>query len=108
MAKQERAVRTRQIILDAAASVFDELGYEAAGIAQILDRAGVTKGALSFHYPSKEALAQGVIDAQTQSLSLPRSPSGLQLAIDTCHYVARELQCKPLLRASIRLTIEQG
>ncbi|MFD8655358.1 TetR family transcriptional regulator, partial [Streptomyces mirabilis] len=60
MVRQERAVRTRRLILDAAASVFDERGYEAATIGEVLARAGVTKGALYFHFPSKRALAEGV------------------------------------------------
>lgn len=64
MARQERAVRTRRAILEAAAAVFDERGYEAATIADILARAGVTKGALYFHFCSKQELAQGVLDEQ--------------------------------------------
>lgn len=64
MARQERAVRTRRAILEAAASVFDERGYEAATIADILTRAGVTKGALYFHFSSKQDLARGVLDEQ--------------------------------------------
>ncbi|MGJ3560236.1 TetR family transcriptional regulator [Streptomyces sp. INA 01156] len=40
MARQERAIRTRRTILDAAAAVFDERGYTSATIGEILDRAG--------------------------------------------------------------------
>ncbi|XDO64532.1 TetR family transcriptional regulator [Streptomyces sp. RLB1-33] len=46
--RQERALRTRRAILDAAASVFDERGYEAATIGEVLARAGVTKGLCIF------------------------------------------------------------
>ncbi len=53
MARQERAVRTRHAVVQAAAQVFAERGYAAATIAEILDRAGVTKGALYFHFDSK-------------------------------------------------------
>ncbi|MGN5376815.1 TetR family transcriptional regulator [Streptomyces lasalocidi] len=76
MARQERAVRTRRAVIEAAAAVFAERGYAAATIAEILERAGVTKGALYFHFDSKEALARGVIDAQ----------------ITTVHWVPRELK----------------
>ncbi|MER7195892.1 TetR family transcriptional regulator [Streptomyces flaveolus] len=43
--KQERATRTRELILRAAAEVFDESGYSGAGISKIMNRAGVTQGA---------------------------------------------------------------
>jgi len=59
MAQQERAVRTRRAVLEAAAAVFAERGYAAATIGEILARAQVTKGALYFHFDSKAALAQG-------------------------------------------------
>ncbi|MEV6183872.1 helix-turn-helix domain-containing protein, partial [Streptomyces sp. NPDC052015] len=61
MARQERAIRTRQTILVAAAEVFDEVGYEAATISDVLKRSGVTKGALYFHFTSKQELAQAVL-----------------------------------------------
>lgn len=44
MAQQARAIQTRQSILLAAATVFDERGYGSATISEILARAGVTKG----------------------------------------------------------------
>ena len=62
MARQERAIRTRQVILEAAGAVFDEHGYAATTISMVLERAAVTKGALYFHFPSKESLAQAVLE----------------------------------------------
>ncbi|WP_030744917.1 helix-turn-helix domain-containing protein, partial [Streptomyces lavendulae] len=44
MVKQERAVRTRRAVLEAAAQVIGTRGYEAATMAEIIQRAGVTKG----------------------------------------------------------------
>lgn len=58
MARQERAIRTRRALLVAAAEVFDEVGYEAATISDVLKKSGMTKGALYFHFTSKEELAQ--------------------------------------------------
>lgn len=75
MAQQERAVRTRRAVLEAAATVFAERGYAAATIAEILRRAGVTKGALYFHFGSKAALARGVLQEQLRpAYHLPREP----------------------------------
>src|SRR5690349_12195649 len=49
LAQQARAIRTRRTILESAAAVFAERGYERTTIGEILVRAGVTKGALYFH-----------------------------------------------------------
>ncbi|MGK5628458.1 ScbR family autoregulator-binding transcription factor [Streptomyces sp. URMC 123] len=106
MATQARAVRTRRAVLEAAAAVFDECGYERAGISDILKRAGVTKGALYFHFPSKEALALAVIEEQLQVAGAPSDDHGLQGAINLTQQVAHALQHDVLLRAGIRLTIE--
>lgn len=40
MAQQDRAIRTRRSILEAAAAVFDERGYNSATVGEILTRAG--------------------------------------------------------------------
>ncbi|MEV0279513.1 ScbR family autoregulator-binding transcription factor [Streptomyces sp. NPDC050610] len=110
MAKQERAVRTRRKVLEAAATVFDEHGYAAANISEILKAAGVTKGALYFHFSSKEELARGVMASQMEETSVPESGSPLQDIIDLTQQLAVRLRMghDPLLRASIRLTIEHG
>ena len=70
MALQERAIRTRRNILVAAADVFADVGYEAATISEILQRANVTKGALYFHFASKEVLADAVSEHMGPALPL--------------------------------------
>ncbi|WP_344848047.1 ScbR family autoregulator-binding transcription factor [Kribbella ginsengisoli] len=107
VAQQERAIRTRQVLLLAAASVFDEVGYDAASISEILSRSKMTKGALYFHFASKEALALGVIDAQTADLELPETGSKLQDLVCLTQSIARRLQTDVLLRAGVRLTVEE-
>ncbi len=106
MAKQERAVRTRQAVLVAAAEVIGERGYEAATIAEIIQRAKVTKGALYFHFPSKDALARAVIAEQTEMLVPQPSESRVQDAIDFSHRVAEALRTDPVLQAGTRIAIE--
>ena len=59
---QARSEATRQKILDAARDLFSEVGYAAAGLGEIIERAGMTKGALYHHFDSKEALATALID----------------------------------------------
>ncbi|MEU3723866.1 ScbR family autoregulator-binding transcription factor [Streptomyces sp. NPDC031705] len=60
MVKQERAARTRESLVLAAAEVFAEQGFTAASIAAISERAGVTSGAVQFHFDGKPALARAV------------------------------------------------
>ncbi|MFI8188513.1 ScbR family autoregulator-binding transcription factor [Streptomyces sp. NPDC085946] len=107
MARQERAIRTRRTILEAAAAVFDERGYTSATIGEILERAGVTKGALYFHFASKEELALGVF-AEQLAISLPPQPSKLQELVDSGLVMAQRLRCEPLVRASVGLALDQG
>src|SRR6516165_7246714 len=65
MAPQARSEVTRQKILDAAMDVFSEVGYAAAGLGEVIERAGMTKGALYHHFDSKEALATAIIEQGT-------------------------------------------
>ena len=65
MAHQARSEATRQKILNAAIDLFSEVGYAAAGLGEIIERAGMTKGALYHHFDSKEALATAIIEQGT-------------------------------------------
>ncbi|MEU7422429.1 ScbR family autoregulator-binding transcription factor [Streptomyces sp. NPDC040750] len=60
--KQERAVRTRGQVLDAAAEAFATKGFPAVTVQDVAELAGVTKGAVYFHFANKEALAQAVAE----------------------------------------------
>lgn len=62
MGRQARAEATRRRIIDAAVDLFIEPGYGEAGLAEILARADVTKGAFYYHFESKEAVAAAIID----------------------------------------------
>ena len=62
MPLQARAEATRRRILDSAIDLFDELGYGETGLADVLQRAGVSKGAFYYHFDSKEAVAAAIIE----------------------------------------------
>ncbi|MFC5886418.1 ScbR family autoregulator-binding transcription factor [Kitasatospora sp. CM 4170] len=109
MVKQERAGRTRQAVLLAAADAFAEAGFEAANLVDISRRAGVSKGALYFHFVSKQALADGVRAAAAReigSAALRARRAGgpaLQGLIDFSHELARLLREDVLVRAGVQL-----
>ncbi|MFI1282588.1 ScbR family autoregulator-binding transcription factor [Streptomyces sp. NPDC020858] len=107
--KQDRAVRTRRAILEAAAVVFEERGYDAAKLTDIVKLAHVTKGALYFHFDSKEDLAQAVIDAQV-SMHAPFTPQEFkaQEFVDIGMIFSHRLRHDVLMRGSARLTLEQN
>jgi AcrR family transcriptional regulator len=110
LARQERAERTRCAIIDAAAAMFDEHGFNGASLSDILTEAGVTKGALYFHFSSKEELAHALVEEQfsVQGPAPGESKIGIQSCIDLCHDMAHALQTNVRVRASIRLVIEMG
>lgn len=59
---QARAEATRRRIIDSAVALFDEFGYGETGLADVLQRAGVSKGAFYYHFDSKEAVAAAIIE----------------------------------------------
>ncbi|MDQ1049452.1 ScbR family autoregulator-binding transcription factor [Streptomyces sp. V4I2] len=107
MAQQERAIRTRRAILEAAGAVFDEHGYTSTTISMVLERADVTKGALYFHFPSKESLAQAVLNEQVPFGAVPPQPCKVQEIIDMTFVVGQRLLSNSLLRGSVRLAVDQ-
>ncbi|MGW5051269.1 ScbR family autoregulator-binding transcription factor [Actinokineospora sp. NPDC004072] len=110
MAQQQRAERTRTQILDAAATVIDQHGFQGARLSGILATAGVTKGAFYFHFSSKEELAHALVDEQFSINGAPADPGphGLQQIIDLTHQLAHALRTNVRVRASVRLTVETG
>jgi AcrR family transcriptional regulator len=52
---------TRQRILDTAQELFTEVGYESASLRAIAEQIGITKAALYYYFPSKEALLDALI-----------------------------------------------
>ena len=63
MPQQARAHATYNRILAAAVAEFGDKGYAGASVNTILEGSGLTKGAMYFHFTSKDGLAQAVLDA---------------------------------------------
>jgi AcrR family transcriptional regulator len=112
MPLQERARATKASIVEGAAAVFEEIGYGNASLSSVAERAGVTKGALYFHFKSKEDLALAVIEAQHAMATheggriAGLGRSALSTIILTCASFGRLLVQEPVVRAGIRLTLE--
>src|SRR5215472_10991919 len=54
--------RTRERLLQAAFREVCRLGFQGAGLDTILAATGVTKGALYYHFDSKEALGYAIVE----------------------------------------------
>jgi AcrR family transcriptional regulator len=106
--RQQRAVKTREAIVYAAATIFDECGYSGASISKIMDHAGVTQGGMYFHFKSKQELAKEVMAKQQEFVDFPVGEPSLQRLIDLTFFMAHALQTNVLVRASVRLAVEQG
>lgn len=116
MVKQERAARTRSALIAAAAEVFSREGYCNASLVAISGQAGVTNGALHFHFPTKSALAAAVTTAAArrfegvvaQGERRMGQGGALQLLIDTSHVLVCRLREDTVLRAGFDLGGDPG
>lgn len=112
---QVRAEATRQRLIDAAVGLFAERGYGETGLADILQRAGVTKGAFYYHFDSKDALAVAVIDhfqatirdAFRRNVDPPAAPA-LENIIRGTFAVARLIQTDVNVRVGNELSQSLG
>ena len=62
LVRQARSEATRRKIITSAVELFNEIGYPATGLGDIIERAEMTKGALYYHFDSKESLATAIIE----------------------------------------------
>src|SRR6201996_9119978 len=57
-----KAARTRARILDCALRLFVEIGYAEATNPRIAEEAGLTRGAMLYHFPTRESLAEAAAE----------------------------------------------
>ncbi|EOM74737.1 ScbR family autoregulator-binding transcription factor [Rhodococcus rhodnii] len=113
MAVQARGKFTRAQIVRAAAAMFDNRGYDGASLSDVVDEAGITKGALYFHFKSKSELASVVIDAQRRismaaldQIVEEHEISPIGQIVMMSQELGRQIRWEPIVRAGIRLTLE--
>jgi AcrR family transcriptional regulator len=111
--QQERARRTRAAIIKSAAVEFGKSGYAAASLNRILEGSRATKGAMYFHFDSKEDLARAVLETAVERYQvcadrwLARTDLG---PLDVLHgmvdEIALRLEHDTIVQAEHRLVIE--
>jgi AcrR family transcriptional regulator len=66
MVEKQSSVSTRDSILSAAAKIVAEQGASRMTLEAVAKEAGVSKGGLLYHFPSKDALVQGMVEQMAQ------------------------------------------
>jgi AcrR family transcriptional regulator len=66
--RQVRSERRINLILDTAASLFDEIGYDATTTKHVADRAGIAVGSIYHWFPDKTALANALAERYLNEL----------------------------------------
>ncbi|MFD8378308.1 TetR/AcrR family transcriptional regulator [Streptomyces sp. NPDC059679] len=114
MGRWEPGARERLVV--AAVDLFAEQGYDATTVAQIVERAGVTKSTFFRHFPDKRELlaagqetlsrllTQGIAEAPGDASPLEAVAAGLERASSAMGPMNRELA--PRLKAAIAASTE--
>jgi AcrR family transcriptional regulator len=114
MARWEPGARQRMVL--AAVDLFAEQGYDATTVAQIAERAGVTKSTFFRHFPDKRELlvagqevlsrllAEGIAEAPQTASPLQAVAAGLERASNAMGPMNRELG--PRLKVAIAASAE--
>ncbi|MFD4021772.1 ScbR family autoregulator-binding transcription factor [Streptomyces sp. SH5] len=113
MAKQVRSERTLERLVVSAAEQFADQGFVRATLADVSKSAGVTKGALFFHFSTKDDLAdvvqargRDVLETLVEELH-DSDASRLQVLVDLTHSLNTLLRENAFIRASVRITRER-
>ena len=78
----ERHAETRAALLTAARSLFANKGFADTGTPEIVAAAGVTRGALYYHFTDKRDLFQAVLEAEEEALAVRINAVSMPLADD--------------------------
>lgn len=66
---RQRREETQRILIDAARKLFVDQGYSETATPQIVELAGVTRGALYHHFAEKRSLFRAVVEAEARAIA---------------------------------------
>lgn len=108
--KQQRGIRTRLALLEAAGRVFARMEYDKAKLKDISDDAGISLGSLYFHFGNKDDVAAAVLDVQQERMTEVLSSvveetegTSLERLLDLLEGMAELIAGDALVQAGIRL-----
>ncbi|MFN2517923.1 MAG: TetR/AcrR family transcriptional regulator [Jatrophihabitantaceae bacterium] len=109
--QQDRSRATRARLLEAAIACLAELGWTASTMAVVAERAGVSRGAVQHHFPTREALFTAALEhvSLVRANEMKRELAGLpgDARPDTAAVVSlvMSLFTGPLFRAALALWV---
>lgn len=111
--RQQRGFARKAAVLEGAASVFEQYGYGQSSLKQIIGASGATTGSIYFYYPTKESIALAVIQEQNartfaRLTEIGATYRGTEVLVRASRAIADALLTDVVVRAGIRLSLEQG
>ncbi len=92
---KEETAESRRRILNAAAGLYREKGFDGVGVADIMEAAGMTHGGFYRHFPSKEALISEAMSETFADRAARLAPTDKATGLD-------------LLRDYVRMYLSEG
>lgn len=83
---QSRSIETHNHILEVATHLFSKSGYDATGVAEICQAAGVSKGAFYHHFPTKQAVFMELLNSYLNGID-----SGFNLMRQEVHDIPQAI-----------------
>lgn len=108
--QEERRTATRAALLDATIDCLVKYGYANTSLDRVVERAGVSRGAQTYHFPTKTALVaealSDLVRRQSEEIlsrleELPEGPERLEAALD----ILWEIHSGPLFEATLELFV---
>ncbi|MFS8047524.1 TetR family transcriptional regulator [Rhizobium sp. BR 314] len=107
---KEEAAETRNEILQSAKALFLDKGYENVSLEEIATAAGVTRGAVHWHFKNKQGLmfairdeAQQPFDELAERMSRELPPNPLDLIADAIASIFEDVQHDPRKRSMLKV-----
>ncbi|MFI1377451.1 ScbR family autoregulator-binding transcription factor [Streptomyces longwoodensis] len=114
MVRQQRAAQSRDAIVRAAAHIIDRYGLKAATISKVSAEAGLSKGAVYFHFADKDALADALESeaaralAELAALHTGENRAALTAMVETTRELAVLLSRDVVIRAGFQVSCDRA
>lgn len=110
--KRPHGLETQRALLVAAGAVFSRVAYAEARLKDIADEAGISQGALYFHFGNKDDVARAVLEAQQERMgdvltrAYTTASTGLARVLAIFEGLAELVASDELVQAGIRLSMQ--
>lgn len=105
--KQDRSRATRQRLLEATIDCLAEMGWSAATVAVVAERAGVSRGAAQHHFPTREDLITAALtymfDTRTEQALVPAVTATGRARTEAVVTGLVESYTSPLFKAALQV-----